>query len=147
MDWGLNARLLDSATTTELKLGGGADSQRAATLLEERLRGPEPIVEIVIVQSESLTVDDPKFREKVEGLFEDAMALGNDTVAAGQHYYLTGDETLVSADRRTALIQLVMAGEFEEATERVESVLHVITEADAADDFPGAYERPGQHRL
>ena len=139
---GLNARLLDSATTTELKLGGGADSQRAATLLEERLRGPEPIVEIVIVQSESLTVDDPKFREKVEGLFEDAMALGNDTVAAGQHYYLTGDETLVSADRRTALIQLVMAGEFEEATERVESVLHVITEADAADDFRALMSGP-----
>ncbi len=139
---GLNARLLDSATTTELKLGGGADSQRAATLLEERLRGPEPIVEIVIVQSESLTVDDPKFREKVEGLFEDVMALGNDTVAAGQHYYLTGDETLVSADRRTALIQLVMAGEFEEATERVESVLHVITEADAADDFRALMSGP-----
>ena len=139
---GLNARLLDSATTTELKLGGGADSQRAATLLEERLRGPEPIVEIVIVQSESLTVDDPEFREKVEGLFEDIMALGSDTVAAGQHYYLTGDETLVSADRRTALIQLVIAGEFEEATERVESVLHVITEADAADDFRALMSGP-----
>ena len=132
---GLNARLLDSATTTELKLGGGVDSRRAATLLEERLRGPEPIIEIVIVQSESLTVDDPEFQAKIEGLFEQIVALGSATVTAGQHYYLTGDETLVSADRQTALIQLVMAGEFEEATEHVESVLHVIAEADAADDF------------
>ena len=53
----LSGRLLDSATTTELRLGGGVDSQRAAELLETRLRGgPEPITEIVIVQSDTLTV-------------------------------------------------------------------------------------------
>jgi hypothetical protein len=60
--------LLDSATTTELRLGAGFESSRADALLENRLRGPEPIIEIVIVQSESesLRVDDPEFRQRVE---------------------------------------------------------------------------------
>ena len=54
----LSGSLLESATTTEFRMGGGAESQRAARLLEDRLRGPEPIAETVIVQSESLNVDD-----------------------------------------------------------------------------------------
>ena len=37
---GLGSSLLDSATTTELRLTSGADSQRAADMLESRLRGP-----------------------------------------------------------------------------------------------------------
>ena len=132
----LNATLLDSATTTELKLTGAAESRRAATLLEERLRGPEPVTEIVIVQSATLTVDDPAFRHKVETVFRNIAALGVDTVAAGQHYYLTNDESLVSDDRGTTIIPLVMAGELEEATERVERVLGVIAAENAAgDDF------------
>ena len=34
---------LDSATTTELRLSSGAESERADRLLEDRLRGPKPI--------------------------------------------------------------------------------------------------------
>ena len=47
---GISSNLLDSATTTELRLGSGARSQQAAELLEDRLRGPEPMTEIVIVR-------------------------------------------------------------------------------------------------
>ena len=84
---GLGSSLLDSATTTELRLTSGADSQRAADMLESRLRGPQPVTEIVVVQSENLTVDDPAFRQKVETVFDDIFALGSDTVAAGRNYY------------------------------------------------------------
>ena len=65
-------RLLGSATTTEPRLTGNIESNRAEDLLVERLRGPKPVLEVVIVQSESLTVDDPAFRERVEGLFADS---------------------------------------------------------------------------
>ena len=132
----LSGRLLDSATTTELRLGGGVDSQRAAELLETRLRGgPEPITEIVIVQSDTLTVDDAAFRETVESVFAGIAALGPDVVTIAQHYYQAGDESLVSQNRQTTIIPVVITGTLEEATDHVEQLLHVVREADHAEGY------------
>ena len=83
----LNANLLDSATTTKMYLTSGAESRKAADLLESRFRSPEPVTEIVILQSESLTVDDPAFRTKAKAVFDGILALGSGTVAVGQNYY------------------------------------------------------------
>ena len=69
-------QFLASATTTEFRLSGSAESERAARLLVDRLRGPEPITEIVIVQSESLTVDAPEFRQKVESVYGENSVAG-----------------------------------------------------------------------
>src|SRR3972149_9828671 len=63
--------LLASGLTTEIALTNDPESQRAEDLLEERLRGPEPTNEVVIVQSESATVDDVAFRDFVEGIYAD----------------------------------------------------------------------------
>ena len=60
--------LLPSATTTEFRLGSGYESEIASARVEDRLRGPKPLSEFVIVQSPSLTVDDAAFRAKVESL-------------------------------------------------------------------------------
>ena len=50
--------LLGSATTTELSLTTEVEADRATTLLDSRLRPvPEPVTEVVVVQSDSLTVD------------------------------------------------------------------------------------------
>ena len=54
----LNATLLGSATTTEFRLGSNFESQRADALLEDRLRGPEAITEIVIVQSDTVYAEE-----------------------------------------------------------------------------------------
>ncbi len=35
--------ILDKATTTEFRLSGSAESERADRLLEDRLRGPKPV--------------------------------------------------------------------------------------------------------
>ena len=127
--------LLPSATTTEFRLGSSYESQRASSLLEDRLRGPKPLAELVIVQSPSLTVDDPDFRAKVESIHAQVTALGPDKVQLGLHYYLTNDPLLVSADRRTTIMSFVLAGDVKEATENIEDVIHVVREADGADDF------------
>ena len=71
---------LDSATTTEFKLGGGAEAPRAERLLQDRLRGPKPMTESVIVQADTLTVDDPEFRATVEALASEIQGLGPETV-------------------------------------------------------------------
>ena len=73
--------LLPSATTTEFRLAGRSESQRAANLMEERSQigdpsRPSPPGEMVIVQSPPLTVDDPAFRAKVESVFAQIAALG-----------------------------------------------------------------------
>ena len=131
----LSQQLLDSATTTELRLGGGAESQRAANLLENRLRGPKPITEWVIVQSESMTVDDPAFRQRVESLYQEILALGSDQVALGQHYYQMNNEALASQDRTTTVMPLVLTGDLEEAEGNVEHILDIVEKADASSDF------------
>ena len=132
---GLSQAWLDSATTTELKLGSGARSQQAADLLEDKLRGPEPITEIVIVQSDSLTVDDPAFKTKVETVFGQIIALGPEAVTAGLNYYLTGDERQVSPDRRTTLMPFRLAGDLNEAEGHAEHILDIVEAADGVDGF------------
>ena len=133
---GINARYLDSATTTELRLGGGVDSQRAAELLETRLRGgPQPTTEIIVVQSEDLTVDDDRFRSMVESVFSQVAAIGPETILGAQHYYQTGDESLVSQNRQTTIMPVVMAGTLEEATANVDQLLHVVRDANQVEGF------------
>ena len=127
---------LNPGTTTEIKLGRGIEATRARDLLED-LRGPARIAETVIVQSDSLTVDDPEFRATVEEVYYDLTSLGSDVAAPGAHYYLTDPPALdlVSADRRTTIIPVLMTGDYQDAVENVEHVLAVVEEADGADDM------------
>ena len=147
--------LLGSATTTDFRLSGRYESERAAALLEDKLRGPEKLAEIVIVQSPSLTVADGAFRAKVEALHEDIVSLGPETISGGIdgqpqfHYYYAIDAgpliapeqmaqlrpLLVSPDEKTALIHYTLAGTSQEATANVEEVVHKVEEANEADDF------------
>ena len=131
----LNLRLLDSALTTESPVLFGVESTSAEKLLEERLQGPEPIVEFVIVQSETLTVEDAAFQEKVESLHQEVVDLGSDIVSAARHYYQDNDGSLVSADGDTTYIPLVMTGDLSEAEGAIENVLHIVEEADAEEGF------------
>ena len=132
---GLVGRLLGSATTTEFSLSTEVEATKAADLLEDRLRGPEPITEVVVVQSDSLTVDDPAFREKVETVFGELTALGGEVITTGRHYYQGAEDSLVSADRRTAVVPLVLAGTLEDATENIVDLVEIVEHANTGDGF------------
>ena len=80
---GVVDRLLPSATTTDFKLADRYESQQAAKVLEEGLRGPAKSPEIVILRSDSLTVEDPAFRAKVEQLHLEISSLGPDIISGG----------------------------------------------------------------
>ena len=131
----LNATLLGSATTTEFRFTNGVDSQAALDLLEERLRGPRPMTEMVIVQSETLTVDDPAFQAKAEDVYNTILGLGPDVIKFGQNYYQEADESLVSDDRRTTIMPLVLIGELDEATSNIDEILDIIKGANGTGDF------------
>ena len=80
---GIVDRLLASATTTDFKLADRFESQQAAGILEERLRGPDKSPEIVILRSDTLTVDDPLFRARVEELHLEISSLGPEIISGG----------------------------------------------------------------
>ncbi len=157
---GLVQALLASATTTDLRLADRYESERAAALLEDRLRGPRALAEIVIVQSPDLTVDDDAFRAKVEQVHQNITALGPEIISGGidgqqiggqpfSHYYQAAAVSalippeqlqqllsiLVSESQRTVLLHYTLAGDLDEATANVEELIHVVREANAADDF------------
>jgi RND superfamily putative drug exporter len=130
----LAGTLLGDALTLETKLTNNPESARADTLLRERLGTSDTrIDETAVVRSPTLTVDDPAYRSHVERLFADLSALGDGVIAEGTHYYRTGDESLVSADRRTTLVPLVMP---EGATGQIDRVHRVVDRANT----DGAFE-------
>ena len=133
----VGGRLLPTALTTELgfiSTFSEVESWTAKDMLEEAQLAP-PLSEAVMVQSETLTVDDPAFRAKVEELTGALIAIGPDVVAGGFNYYLTNDERLVSADQKTTIISLQLVGSIAEATQNAEEIIHVVDEADRQDGF------------
>ncbi len=149
--------LLASGLTTEIALTNSPESQRAEDLLEERLRGPQPTNEIIIVRSESATIDDPEFQAFVEGIYGDVSALGPEIVAGGTNFYDSNDPSLVSEDKHTTILPFVMTGDHEEAEDNIGGVLDVVDDANQTEGFEvliagGAsigdeFQRQAQHDL
>jgi len=123
---GVISSLLGGALTTEAGLTNNPEAKRAEALLEDRLRGPKRISETVIVSSTSATVDDPAYRAYVGEVRGRLQALGPEAVQASTSYFESGDESLVSKDRRTTLIPVVMAGNIDDAAEHVVDVKEAI---------------------
>lgn len=122
--------LLSGAVTTDAHLTNNPESVRADNLLEQ-WRGVDHVHEIVIVQSQDLTVDDPAFQAKVEDIFTRITALGPNIVLGGTNFYVSGDTSLVSDDRHTSIMQFTMAGDEKEASGNIGEVL-AITDEDHA---------------
>jgi RND superfamily putative drug exporter len=130
----LMSTLLGNTLTTDVTtLTNNPESAQADDLLTERLgESSATIGEFVVVRSSALTVDDPAYQGYVEQLYSELTALGDEVVASGTHFYLTGEESLVSQDRRTTLMPLVIP---EEATEEIDLVHQVVDEATADGSF------------
>jgi RND superfamily putative drug exporter len=130
---GVAATGLGDALTTEGDFTNRPESVRADDLLDQRMRGgqDEPATETVLVHSERLTVDDAAFREVVERTAADLRAL-TEIVAGATTYYdavaagATEAAALVSADRRTALIPVTLAGDIEDTSEHAEEYLAAV---------------------
>lgn len=109
----LSAALLGDALTTDMGFTNRPEAKRAEQLVEARLRGPAPNQELVVVRSASRTVDDPEFRAHVERVRAAVAALGPSVVRRTESFYESGDASMVSEDRRTTLVAVVMAGDDE----------------------------------
>ena len=127
---------LDDALTTEANFTNNPESKKGFDLLEERLRGPQPANEIVIVRSENSTVDsDPAFEALIEDIHTRIMALGPEVIVTGRTYYQTGDQTLVSEGRDITILPFIMAGEIVYAEDNVHLVREIVTDAGKTPGF------------
>jgi RND superfamily putative drug exporter len=138
VSFGLNVTLLGDALTSQFSFSNNPDVIRADELLETRLRGPKPIQDVILVKSEDLTVDDPAFQEKVTAITVSVLGLGTGgvkSVASAVNFYIIGDPSLVSEDRHTTIIPMIMAGDLDQATVSAEGVLAIVREQNGRDGF------------
>jgi len=113
--------LLGGALVTEVKPTNEPESMVALDLMNERL-GIEETTNLdgmVIVRSNTLTVDDPEFRSVVESIHAEVMALGPDIIINPFTYYIMPSPSLVSADRHSTLIPYTMPFEAHEHMDEV----------------------------
>ena len=87
----LTSSYLSGALTTRAEFTNNPESKQAQTLLEERLTGPQRSNEVVIVRSESRTVNDPQFKAYVQRLSGDVDALEPKVVQTAEDPYQAGD--------------------------------------------------------
>ena len=127
------ATLLESALTTDDYFTNNPESDRAYDLLRDReFDFGNSASELVIVRSDTLEVDNPRYHDFVEILFADVKgSQGGDqhehpVVVA--NYYQTDDESLVSKDRRTTLIPF-------DHVHDIDLLQRTVAQADEARDF------------
>ena len=121
--------LFEDAITTQFSFINNPDSKVAEELIEDRLHGEDTHArEIVIVRSESLTVDAPAFRDFVGGLTAEIETIVPAIIQPESivSYYRFDDPSLVSKDRRTTIIPLRMAGDLEDAEDNIEEFRNLV---------------------
>jgi len=118
--------LIGSALSTDRELYG-TEFNRGQDLIAERL-GEADNPELVVVRSDTLTVDDTAFRSRVETLTRDINETG---VARAVNAYDEPEQALFSDDRSATTIPVTLVGD-ESAKE--ENVAEVIDLVEAADD-------------
>ena len=124
------ALVLPGTLTAQYSFLGDPDSQVGRDLLQERLGTPQKANEVVIVRSTEATAAEPAFRAAVLAVQRDINALGPAVVDGAVSAFRGGDETLLSADGRTAIIPVVMAGGLTEAEKNIDKVHDVVHAAD-----------------
>jgi len=118
----LTSRYLSGALTTQANFANNPESKQAQTLLEQRLTGPQRSNEVVIVRSQSQTVDAPQFKAYVARLKGDLDALKPGVVQEAADPYQAGNR-FVSRDRHATLIPVTMAGSLDTADDNIDKVL------------------------
>lgn len=132
---GVLSSQLASVLTSEQDFTNEPESKKAQVLLEERLRGPEHVTEIVIVQSADNTVDSSQFRTFVGKLAADLRAIGDGLIANVTTFQESNNAGLVSKDRKTTIVPVQTTSRVADAPDDVGPLLDVVHEANGRDGF------------
>jgi RND superfamily putative drug exporter len=119
--------------STEPTLTNNPESVQAEKAIE-RAFPPQPggiVTDLIVVRSDELTVEDPRFRSEVQRIVADGRAVG--AIGPARTYYDTNDPALVSSDRRATLMQVGIPSE-----EAAADVIEIVERADGDDAFEAA---------
>ena len=124
----LRASLFEDVITVEFAITNDPESSVGTQLIEDKLTGPKGTNEVVIIQSQDLTVDDPEFQQVVTAIHADLSALGPEIVRQETllNYFQTAAEFLVSQDRHTTIIPFTMAGDIDDSSDHIDEVTDVV---------------------
>ena len=135
---GVAASGLGDVLTTESNFLNKPESVRGDNLLEERLRGPHPITETIVIRSADATVDDAAFQQVVEKTTADLRAATDVVSSIGNYYEASAAgsanaQAMVSADRHATIVPVTLVGELEDAEKNTDEYLAIV----AAHSAPG----------
>jgi len=128
----ISSRWLGDALTSDIDFTNRPEAKRAAELVEERF-GKQGITELILLSSESATVDDASFQQAARGIQAEAMR-GGSGVRAALTFYDSQDPSLVSSDRHTTLIPVVF-NESGEISDKYPVVQDIVSTGNDADGF------------
>ena len=114
--------------TIVAETSGPGESGRAEAILFDDFK--QPAGETVLIQSDSLSVDDPEFQAAVQDVVTAVTAL--DEVAKVRSPLDGETAGLVSADNRSALVEIEIAGPSEDAKDEIDPVVDAIADVQAA---------------
>lgn len=125
----LTGALLGGALTSNMEFTSDPESVRGEDLIKERLYTEEQSTALVVVRSETLTVDDPKFAGRLDEIAAAAAGLGEEVVEAVLSYTKVPDDSLVSGDRHATVMPVVFSGTDDEAATHTEQLREVVKSA------------------
>lgn len=122
---------LGDALSTDVNLTNSPDSVTGKDLLDARFNGSAAVSETVIVQSKTMTVDDPAFEQQVKSTQSSLLGLKG-LVSSASSYYdakaagLPQANAMVSADRHTTLIPVSLGTDDSYANDHADEYVDTI---------------------
>jgi RND superfamily putative drug exporter len=127
------ASLLGGALTTEDDFVGSPESKVGEELIDERIGDSGEPEEIVVVRSATRDVGDPAFQARVISIAAEVERAAGPAFEGLAHYYGTGDESLVSEDRRATIVAVQL--DEDDGPDHIEDIENAVTAARGQDGF------------
>ena len=122
--------VLPGSLTAQYTFLSHPDSKTGQDLLASRMNLPQKANEVVVVRSATQTTADPAYRAAVLSLQAKIAALGPGVVDSVGSAFRGGTAALISADRRTTILPIVMAGDLTQAEKNIDKVHAIVHAAD-----------------
>ena len=119
--------IMNAVETETLDYNGEGESARAFDLIEDGFEFNSAPTEQLVFSNPSLDADDPAFRSTVQTLVGQLRGLTETESVVS--YYDTGDPGMVSDDGHVVLARLVIAGDIDDADEKIDAILTPIRTA------------------
>jgi putative drug exporter of the RND superfamily len=126
--------LFGDALTNAIDFTNEPEAKEAARLVEDRLRGEERDSELILVTSETATVEDPAFAAYVGALQEEVEALGPDIVTSVGSY-LTEDGPVSESGRAVLLPVLMKETDEDELSDDAKLLDEAVSSVDRPEGF------------